>query len=157
MDTAHLLQFLREAHRRGYAAGQSAVTLREADHSSTIVYEAGHWRFHDNYFGGEPFGGRAVAFLENRPVWMVVYYGRVDDPGTDVQVLYAFLQRAMLLAPDDFPVRGPDQFTDTPFGYRNVRRGDIANFVGEEIIDCRGRSVYTAQYAGGLVDRRRGD
>lgn len=79
------------------------------------------------------------------------------DPGSDVQAIYACLPRALLLAPDDFPVRGPDQFTAAPFGYRNVRRGDIANFSGEEIVDCRGQRVYTAQYSGGLVDQRRGD
>jgi Domain of unknown function (DUF5680) len=157
LDTADLLRFLRDAHRRGYAAGQDALTVREADHSSTIVFESGEWRFHDNYFGGEPFGGRAVAFLGGRPVWMAVYYGRVDDPGPDVQSIYSFLQRALRLAPDDFPFRGPDELIDDAFQYRNIRRGDIADFSGEELIDYRGRPVYIARYSGGLVDRRRGD
>ena len=157
MDTADLLRFLRDAHRRGYAAGQTAPIVREADHSTTIVYESGTWRLHDNYFGGEPYGGRAVAFLNERPVWMAVYYGRVEDPGAEVQSVYSFLQRALLLAPDDLPFRGPDQFTDEPFTYRNVRHGDVQNFSGEEIIAHRGQPVYVARYAGGLVDQRRGD
>ena len=59
MDEAALLRFLMDASRRGYAAGGSAVKVREADHSTTIVLEHGEWRFHDNYFGGEPYGGRA--------------------------------------------------------------------------------------------------
>jgi hypothetical protein len=157
LDTTDLLQFLRDAHRRGYAAGQTAPTMREDDHSTTIVYQCGEGRFHDNYFGGEPYGGRAVVFLNERPVWMAVYHGRVEDPGAEVQSVYSFLQRALLLAPDDLPFRGPDHFTDELFTYRNARRGDVQNFSGEEIIDHRGQSVYVARYAGGLVDQRGGD
>jgi hypothetical protein len=157
LDTADLLRFLGDANSHGYAAGRNALTVREADHSTTIVYESGAWRFHDNYFGGEPYGGRAVVFVNGRPVWLAVYYGRVEDPGAEVQPVYSFLQRALLRAPEDFPFRGPDQFTDEPFTYRNVRRGDVQNFSGEEIIHHRGQPVYIATYVGGLVDRRRGD
>lgn len=53
MDRADLLRFLLDANRYGYVAGRNATKLREADHSTTIVYESGGWRFHDNYFGGE--------------------------------------------------------------------------------------------------------
>ena len=79
MDETALLKFLLDASRRGYAAGSVAVKKREADHSMTIELEQGPWKFHDNYFGGEPYGGREVVFFEGRPVWMAVYYGHVDD------------------------------------------------------------------------------
>jgi hypothetical protein len=59
-----------DASRRGYAAGGSAVKTLEADHSTTIVLEHGEWKFHYNYFGGEPYGGREVVFLGGQPVWM---------------------------------------------------------------------------------------
>src|SRR2546426_8105571 len=78
MDQTALLRFLMDASRRGYAAGRSAVKTREADHSTTIVLEHGEWRFHDNYFGGEPYGGREVVFFRGQPVWMAVYYGGGD-------------------------------------------------------------------------------
>jgi hypothetical protein len=151
------LQFLREAHQRGYAAGQDARTVREPDHSTTIAYRSGAWRFHDNYFGGEPYGGRAVAFLNERPVWMAVYYGRVDARDVDVQSIYSFLQRALLRAPDDLPFRGPEQHAESPFTYRNARRGDVQDFWGQETIEYREQPVYVARYAGGLVDQRSGD
>jgi hypothetical protein len=83
MDQAALLRFLTEASRRGYAAGSSTVQTREADHSTTIVIKQGDWSFHDNYFGGEPYGGREVVFFQERPVWMAVYYGHVDDEDVD--------------------------------------------------------------------------
>ena len=116
MDEASLLRFLLEASRRGYAAGQSAVRTREADHSTTIVIEHGEWRFHDNYFGGEPYGGREVVFLRGRPVWMAVYYGQVDGPNVDA--VYSFLQQA----PRSRQVRGGTVFLSEQL---SRRRGEL--------------------------------
>jgi len=155
MDEAALLQFLLDASRRGYAAGGSVVKVKEADHSTTIVLEHGDLRFHDNYFGGEPYGGREVVFLGGKPVWMAVYYGQVDDANVDS--VYSFLQRALREAPPEFPVRGPEAFTEGQFSYRNAYEGDVMRFWGQETIYVNGRLVYTARYGGGLVDRRSGD
>ena len=155
MEEAALLRFLMDASRRGYAAGLAAAKTREADHSMTIVLEQGEWKFHDNYFGGEPYGGREVVFLAGRPVWMAVYYGHVD--GAEVDSVYSFLQRALRDAPPEFPVRGPEAFTDGSFIYRNVHEGCVTSFSGRETIHESGQLIYTAHYAGGLVDRRAGD
>ena len=155
MDQTALLRFLLHASRRGYAAGGSAVKTREADHSTTIVLEHGEWKFHDNYFGGEPYGGREVVFLAGQPVWMAVYYGQVNDANVDS--VYSFLQRALREAPPDFPVRGPEAFTEGRFSYRNIYDGDVMRFWGQETIHADGRVVYTARYGGGLVDQRAGD
>ena len=101
MDKAALLAFLLVASRRGYAAGRSAVKVREADGSTTIVYDHGDWRFHDNYFGGEPYGGREVVFLGGWPVWVAVYfwvavyYRWVEGVDVDAERVYLFLQRAL--------------------------------------------------------------
>ena len=153
---ADLLRFLRDANQHGYAAGERARTIREPDRSTTIAYESGEWKLHDNFFGGEPYGGRAVVFLSGRPVWMAVFYGRVEGADDEVQPVYSFLQAALRRAPDELPVRGPDEFSQGGFTYRNTCHGAVGNFWGEERIDRDGRHVYTARYAGGLVDRRRG-
>jgi uncharacterized protein DUF5680 len=156
-NEADLLSFLLEASRHGYAAGGNAPKVVEADHSTTIVYERGEWKFHDNYFGGEPYGGRAVVFLNGQAVWMAVYYGRVEGAHVGVQAVYLFLQRALRRPPEDLPFRGPDEFSDGPFTYRSTRHGSVADFSGDETIHHGGQHVYTARYAGGLVDRRSGD
>jgi hypothetical protein len=156
MDQAAFLRFLLETSRRGYAAGSSAIKTRETDQSTTIVLEEGEWRFHDNYFGGEPYGGREVVFFRSQPVWMAVYYGYVHKYAT-VDSVYSFLQRALHDAPADFPVRGPEVLTEGRFSYRNVHDGDVNSFSGHEIIQEDGREVYSAHYAGGFVDRRAGD
>ena len=152
MDQTALLRFLLDASRRGYAAGSTAVKTRELDHSMTIELAQGPWRFHDNYFGGEPYGGREVVFFEGRPVWMAVYYGHVDD--ANVGSVYAFLQSALREAPAEFPVRGPGVLTRGQFSYQNAHAGGIERFSGEERIHDNGRLVYSARYAGGLVDER---
>ena len=79
--------------------------------------------------------------------------GQVDD--ADVDSVYSFLQRALREAPPDFPVRGPEAFTEGPFAYRNAYEGDAMSFWGQETIHTGGRLVYTARYGGGLVDRRK--
>src|SRR3989442_13234733 len=113
MDQIALLQFLLDASRRGYAAGRSAVKSREADHSTTIVLEHGDWRFHDNYFGGGPHGGREAVFLGGKPVWMAGYHGQVDDANGDS--VFSLLQRALRDATPDVSGRGPQAFTERQF------------------------------------------
>src|SRR5207245_11052203 len=111
MDEVSLLRFLVDASRRGYAAGRTAVKVREADHSTTIVHERGEWKFHDNYFGGEPYGGRSVVFLRGHAVWMAVYYGWVEGMGATVDTVYSFLQGALLRAPEELPFPGAHGFS----------------------------------------------
>src|SRR2546428_5118267 len=109
MDEAALLQFLLDASRRGYAAGGSVVKVQEADHSTTIVLEHGKWRFHDNYFGGEPYGGREVVFLEGRPAWMALYYRWGEGASPDPQRVDVFLPRGPREAPAALPGPGPHE------------------------------------------------
>lgn len=128
---------------------------KEADRSTTIELYRGHWRFNDNFFGGEPYGGREVIFYEDQPVWVMVYYGRVEDSQHEVSKLYGFLKQALALVPDDAPYRGPKEFTDGEWRYENLWQGEIDNFAGEETIYCNQGKVYSAKYMGGLVDQPR--
>ncbi len=59
-----LCKFLAEAKKSTYAAGDAAKKVVNDDKSTTLVYENGDWKYHDNYFGGEPFGGREVVFYK---------------------------------------------------------------------------------------------
>jgi Domain of unknown function (DUF5680) len=154
---ADLTRFLFEAKDHGYADIQRVRPTAERDHSLTMDYESGDWRFHDNFFGGEPYGGRAVVFVKGRPLWMMVYYGWVDGTDADIQPVYTFLQAALRQAPAELPLRGPEEFSDGRFTYRMAVHGTVENFWGEETIHRDGRQVYVARFAGGLVDRRRGE
>lgn len=145
-----LKAFLLKASTKGYATGESVIK-KSADGSYYTQYSAGEFRLHDNWFGGEPFGGREVVFFKENPHWIMVYYGY--DSGK-VKGLIGFLMQALAHPPKALPVRGPEQLTEDDFQYVNKWKGNLKNFQGEEIIFYKGKKVYTANYIGGLVDQR---
>ena len=96
MNKEALRQFLLEANKAGYAnASGSKSWVKEKDKSTTIEFQSGDFRMHDNFFGGEPYGGREVVFFQNAPVWMMVYYGWVDAAYENFKEVYPFLQKAL--------------------------------------------------------------
>jgi len=151
-----LRKFLVKAKKSTYAAGDTAKKIIEADKSTTMTFEDGDWKYHDNYFGGEPYGGREVAFFQNQPVYMMVYYGWVFEEVSDVQAVYKTLQGALTLIPEDKPFRGPEKYSQGGVEYINISAGEIDNFFGEETIKLEnGKEIYKAKYVGGLVDQRK--
>ncbi len=146
-------KFLTEANKAGYASGQERKWTKEDDSSTTIAYRSGDWRFHDNFFGGEPYGGREVIFYREKPVWIMVYYGWVDKTERDVRSVYGFLQAALKgIKPDE--IRGPTAFQKDGLTYANSCTGDFGRFEGEESISRDDQIIYRAGYSGGLVDQR---
>ena len=157
VNKRQLLKFIAEAHKAGYAAGEAANKVKEQDGSTTLTYGKGSWKYHDNYFGGEPFGGREVAFFENKPVWMMVYWGRVNESVKDFEAVYTFLRKALKLVPEEAPYRGPKEFTDGQFKYTNAWKGSVGGFSGKESIYQNQEKVYETRYIGGFVDLRKED
>lgn len=150
--------FLDEANKVGYAAGESRGWIKEADGSTTIAYESkdGLWRYHDNFFGGEPYGGREVVFRDGKAIWLMVYYGEVTNKELDKNEVYAFLRKALAQANPELPVRGPKELKEEIDGkdwvYETSWTGDMTGFLGRESIKINGKEIYYANYSGGLVD-----
>jgi len=156
VNRKELCEFLVEAKKSTYAAGEAAKKIIEDNKSTTLIYEIGDWKYHDNYFGGEPYGGREVVFFKNLPVYIMVYYGWVDESVVDPGALYKVLQEALKLIPEDKPFRGPRTHVQGDLTYANTFEGEVDNFFGEEIIvSSGGREIYKAKYIGGLVDQRK--
>lgn len=144
-----LKAFIIKANKNGYASGNTGV--KEDDGSTTIIYKQGEWKEHDNFFGGEPYGGREVVFKNGKAYWIMVYYGSVIK-GEDLGIVYSFLQKA-LIKPGELPVRGPREFIEGDFRYLNEWSGNLYNFDGTERI-LRGKTeIYIARYVGGFVDQ----
>lgn len=154
MNIEQLRSFLLYSGREGYAHITEDAMKKEQDGSTSIVLEKDNWKFHDNYFGGEPYGGREVVFYEHKPVWIMVYYGNVDASLSDLAPVYGFLKKALALVPDEAPYRGPAVFIEDDFRYENKWNGSLDDFSGEEIIYLENRKIYSARYGGGLVARR---
>lgn len=149
-----LQEFLIKANQHGYASGEAGSSKKEKDSSTTIEFSSGDWRMHDNFFGGEPYGGRLVVFHKNKPHWIMVYYGYVAKTATNIAEVYAFLQNALKRMPPDAPFRGPKKFVEGDFVYKNSWKGDLESYSGVEVISQKKREVYKAWYMGGLVDQR---
>ncbi len=155
MTLSSLTQFLVDSNSAGYAGGNEKQWIKESDGSTTIPFQKGDFRIHDNFFGGEPYGGREVVFYKEKPVWMMVYYGWVAG-GVDNNPVYGILRNALKAMPADHPYRGPNEYIENEFKYTNTWQGEIDRFSGEEKIFQKDKLIYKANYIGGLVDQERG-
>ncbi|KND47140.1 MAG: hypothetical protein AB199_01770 [Parcubacteria bacterium C7867-004] len=152
MELDALRQFILGASRATYASGDASIKERQPDNSTTIRFEQGEFRYHDNYFGGEPYGGREVVFHNDKPVWMMVYYGLVDA-GVPKQDVYPFLMESLSQATLDMPYRGPADYRRGDYRYENLLEGDLDSFSGIEKIFRDKECIYEARYMGGLIDQ----
>lgn len=152
LQGADLKRFIFAASRATYASGDESIKVKQPDGSTTIEYRDDEWSFHDNYFGGEPYGGREVVFYQGKAVWMMVYYGFVHSE-TDNAEVYGVLMEALRNTTKDAPYRGPAVFERENWRYENTTDGEAENFSGTEKIYRDGVCVYEASYRGGLIDR----
>lgn len=155
MNKETLKLFLIDSNKAGYAGGEEKAWVKESDGSTTIPFEKGLWRSHDNFFGGEPYGGRVVVFYQEKPVWMMVYYGWVKE-GVESNPVYAILRNALKNMPEDYPYRGPKEYEEEDCVYTNSWEGEVDRFSGEEQIKKENELIYKANYFGGWVDQREG-
>lgn len=154
IDINTLCDFLIEAKKSTYAAWDWVSQIKEKDHSTTLIYVKWNLKYNDNYFGWEPFGGREVVFLDDKPVYMMTYYGRVYDNIVDFKGVYWVLQDALRLIPKDAPYRWPCSFISWNYEYLNNFNWKIDNFFGEEIIKLNWQIVYKTKYIWWFVDQR---
>ncbi|HPO06241.1 MAG TPA: DUF5680 domain-containing protein [Candidatus Gracilibacteria bacterium] len=154
LNFSALKSFLLKAKVATYASGESAIKQKEKDGSTTLTFTQGDFLYHDNYFGGEPYGGREVVFYQGKPLYLMTYYGWVNQNPQPVQEIYEVLQAALRAMPADYPYRGPQLLVQGDYEYHNNWQGEVDNFQGSEFITYHGQEVYCAQYMGGLVDQK---
>lgn len=155
IDTEQLCAFLVRAKTSTYASGDKAKKIIETDTSTSLFYKEWDRTYHDNYFGGEPYGGREIVFYKNQPVYIMTYYWYVYEHISDLKRVYTFLQHALSLLPVNYPYRWPQLYNENNLSYINDFTGEIDNFSGEESIAQDGKEIYKAKYIGGVVDQRR--
>jgi len=155
MKKEDLRKFIIDSNKAGYASGEEKKWIKEEDKSTTIPFKKGDWKMHDNFFGGEPYGGRIIVSHRNKPFWMMVYYGWVAK-NTKKDPIYKILRGALSKMPAKYPFRGPKKYKDENFVYENKWKGNLEEYSGEEKITLNKKIVYKANYIGGLVDQRSG-
>ncbi len=152
INKEELKKFINEAGMATYASGDESIKEKQPDGSTTIKFENGNYKYHDNYFGGEPYGGREVVFYNNKPIWMMVYYGFVH-PDVNNGEVYKFLIESLSISTPEIPYRGPLSHENGIWKYENKISGEVENFSGKEKILKNGECVYEASYMGGFVDQ----
>lgn len=143
-----LKQFLMRANMP-HAMG-TAETIKEADGSRTIEYTEGDYRMHDNFYGGEPYGGRLVIFYKEQPLFLEVYYGKTTRPADSI---YDFLREALQRPDKDNPFRGPAEYKRGSLIYKSTTEGDVASHTVKEYIYDGDEEIYWAVVIGGLIDQ----
>ncbi len=148
-----LCTFLVEAKKSTYASWDKAEKILEKDKSTTLSFEKWDWKYHDNYFWWEPYGGREVVFFEWTPIYIMLYYGWVEKNVNDIWDVYKTLQGALLLIPENNPYRWPEKYKNWDYLYSNKFIWEVNNFSGEEKITLNWKEVYRAKYIWWLVDQ----
>jgi len=154
INISNLKQFLVLAKKSTYASGNGGIKNKDRDSSTSLMFEEGNYKYHDNYFGGEPYGGREVVFFQSKPIYLMVYYGWVDERIKDASEVYRILQQALSQITEEHPYRGPAEFIEGAYKYVNEYIGEVDSFSGKEFIEYEGKIIYEAKYIGGLVDQR---
>jgi hypothetical protein len=148
VDLEALKAFLVRANMP-HAEGTAKI-IKEADGSRTIEYAEGDYRMHDNFFGGEPYGGRLVIFHKDQPVFMEVYYGKSSKPADEV---YSFLREALQHPDEENPYRGPAEYKKDSLTYKSTTTGDATDHTINEWIHDGDEEIYSATIIGGLIDQ----
>ncbi len=135
INTKELGEFLVKAKVATYASGDADMKVINDDKSTTITFKEGDWLYHDNYFGGEPYGGREAVFLKGQPVYMMVYYGKVHKEVEDVGEVYGILMNALKQISLEAPYRGPREYSEQNMLYKNDYDGEVTDWRGFKVID----------------------
>lgn len=146
-----LKDFIVKAKTNTYASnGEGGEKILE-DGSKELIYESGEWKYRDRYFGFNPFIGEEVVWKNGKVVWGMNYYGRIVSNKVDAKQLYEFLQKAMLLVEAERPFRGPIDFKEGEWDYKDESNGAVDKFDGIETIFFQKERVYELRYHGGVV------
>src|SRR3989344_9167515 len=96
----------------------------------------------DTYCGFNPFIGEEIVFENGKFIWGMNYFGEVFNRNISfAKKTYSFLKKSMMLVNEKMPFRGPKNFKEGDFKYKNKFQGVIKNFQGKETIFYKGKKV----------------
>lgn len=146
MELLKLKKFLIKAKRATYAGNGKEVRLD--DNSKELIYEEDSLKYRDRYFNSNPFFGEEVLFENNKIVWGMNYQGKTISDKVTPKEVYKFLKKALLAVPKEIPYRGPLEFQENNWLYKNKVEGTFEYFVGKEEIYYKDELVYILDYHG---------
>lgn len=142
--------FLVAAKVQTYAAVNPAKTVLD-DGAVELDFTQGDLLYRDRYYGGILFHGQEVVFLDNKPIWSMVYYGYTPDAKQPSTKAIDLLKLALRSVPIDQPYRGPNCLQSDNLVYECRPSGTLACFEGEETIKAGNEVLIRLVFAGGWV------
>jgi hypothetical protein len=156
-STSDLAKFLAEAKIRTYAAGgaaSEAAVPPALQGGHQLEYGEGSLLYRDVYFGEASFAGQEVVYFGEHPIWSMCYAGgwtpRLTEPA-EAERVAGVLRAALRRVPEDRPFRGPLEYREGPYTYRNEPLGELARFRGAEQITKGALVLYELHYCGGRL------
>jgi len=151
INILELAKFLVKAKTNTYAKEGENNEIKLEDGSNNFTFRKGNLTYKDKYFGFNPFSGQEVVLKDSKPIWSMNYYGKIISNIVNQKKIYEFLMKAMMLVKEDRPFRGPNEFKEENFIYKDKSEGDINYFSGAERILYKGKEVYVLLYHGGVI------
>jgi hypothetical protein len=148
------LNFIIQAKKATYASqGDDASVKPLLDGSRQLEFENGDFLYRDIYFGMSNFVGQELVYYHGKPLWSMAYSGGVVKPYNVefIRDIYSFLRKAMRNITLENPYRGPKEFIEEEFIYRDSNTSNISEFIGNEIITYKNEIVYRLNYTGGFI------
>ena len=144
----NVIDFLIRAKKATYA-GNGAEIGSSRPKSHDLQYIEGSYQYIDTYLGSAKFAGEEALWKNGVPFWSMNYVGRVIGDGFSGD----FLKEALLLAPEEYPFRGPLQYASGDFSYACSVKGDFHWFYGYEEIHLKDEKVYECVFHGGDIEK----
>ena len=142
-----IVEFLLRAKRASYAGNGERAEPSETG-ANTFRYREGETEYMDTYLGSFKFSGRETLRKDNLPFWVMNYVGRTVADGFSSD----FLKDALSRGTDEYPYRGPLEYTSGEYSYTCSARGDFHWFYGYEVIFYRGNKAYECAFHGGDIE-----
>jgi hypothetical protein len=152
-----LAEFLILAKKNAYASGGSASSASVdpvLQDSHQLEFRSGDLLYRDIYFGEAFFAGQETVYENKNALWSMSYAGGWTEALIglgDARILGGFLQSALREVPPRFPFRGPIEYSEDEYRYKNYPKGDINRFKGNEQILIKNQVVYKLNYCGGRL------
>jgi len=139
--------FLVRAKKAIFAADRTNLKSSRPN-SKDIQYVEGTLKYIDTFLGGSNFVGEEALWENDMPFWSMNYIGRLLSEDSSI---FEFLNEALLLVPEEYPYRGPLQYTNGDYLYTCTVDGDFHWFSGSEEIYHKNIKVYELVFHGGDV------
>jgi len=141
-----LKEFLVEGKKACYAGGGPTLTPFRPG-AKDLKYEKGKLLYFDTYVGSNTFAGEEGLWVQDKPLWVMNYIGRLLDDNYN----YDFLIKALSMVTVEFPYRGPSNYSEGDATYTCHVSGDFSWFSGSEQITFKGKKYYEGSFHGGSI------